>query len=482
LNGDILPNEQYSYVPPKKKRNREKDVEEDGKEDEDEDEEDDRVDVGNITLKVLGAIAALLDNFFESKTIPFTTERLDHFDRSCANMEMHFHILWELKQILSGETDLNLPMSRNLHAIRHTPRMGRMFGGMDKFSASSWESAHRVFTTGVWAKTSKRHSTMNKEMTKGCLMQSHASVQEFLCVISSGSIGPFIKKRGPFTAPENILYSKVQNTADFSLYVNMNNQLAVQGDKFILHSYLSLERFTTLVKDAIGESQWDALCAPNNNKAPSLKLLQAIKIEGNKESKFGTAIIYATAKYVSGECRYDYVEVCTEDTGGVIHYQPAQVLAILQLKSKISGRINLFAIVQFMKRKASQLSLSDIHDWEFAYNSRRQKEFVVQVVRIETISPAFVIPVFSNLSVLPHQPAFEVNFWLLPRKFCDRSEWDEVVTTELMKPIEKLIGDYGDGDRQNMSDIDTDDSDSKVENEEDSHEEDSGDSDEEEGR
>jgi hypothetical protein len=68
LNGDILPNQQYSYVPPKKKRNREKDEEED----EEEEEGDDSVDVGNITSKVLGAIAALLDNFFESKTIPFT--------------------------------------------------------------------------------------------------------------------------------------------------------------------------------------------------------------------------------------------------------------------------------------------------------------------------------------------------------------------------------------------------------------------------
>jgi hypothetical protein len=360
---------------------------------------------------------------------------------------MHFHILWELKQILSGETDLNVPISRNLHAIRHTPRMGSMFGGMDKFSTLSWESAHRVFTTGVWTKTSKRHSTMNEEMTKGCLVQSHASVQEFLCAISSGSIGLFIKKRGPFTAPKNILYSKVQRTSEFSLYVNINHQLAVQGDEFVLHSYLSLERFTTLVEDAIGGSQWDALCAPINNKTPSLKLLQAIKIEGNKENKFGTAIIYATAKYMFGGCRYDYVEVYTEDTRGIINNQPAQVLTILQLKSKISGRINLFAIVQFMKRKALQLSLSDIYDWKFAYNSRRQKVFIVQVVRIETISPAFVIPVFSNLSVLQHQPSFQDNFCLLPRKFCDRSEWDEFVTMELMKPIEELIRDNGDGYR-----------------------------------
>ena len=56
---------------------------------------------------------------------------------------------------------------------------------------------------------------MNYEMSKQSVMQNYTPTNRLLAAISSGTIDEYIKKHGPYVAPETLQINEIMNLKSF---------------------------------------------------------------------------------------------------------------------------------------------------------------------------------------------------------------------------------------------------------------------------
>ncbi len=142
------------------------------------------VELGNVTKKVHKAILALLDMYFACKCDEFTLEQTYEIDRLGMIMEDHLEIIWNLKQAIMFEDPRGTKM-RKPHGTCHIGDFIRRFGPCIYADTDSFESSHKKFTTTVWRGTSKRLSTLVKEMTAASVTQSCAGHLKFYTTLKA---------------------------------------------------------------------------------------------------------------------------------------------------------------------------------------------------------------------------------------------------------------------------------------------------------
>ena len=74
--------------------------------------------LGNVTKKVLQAIKAVLNVYFECKKSCFTDGDILNVDRMCHDMVAKVLLVWDLKQTLLGNQPSS-PLMRKLHSVMH---------------------------------------------------------------------------------------------------------------------------------------------------------------------------------------------------------------------------------------------------------------------------------------------------------------------------------------------------------------------------
>ena len=396
--------------------------------------------VGNITEMVLIAITTLLDAYFSIQMSPVTRDRIQLIKFKIQKMSKHFIILYQLMLKFCEQEEIDLPHSRKLHAVICSviPFL-TYFGTFLKADTSSYESVHRVMTVGVWKKTSKRYDSMNREMAKQALLQNYYYTNEFLSAISNNRITDYIMKFGPYIAPSTVIVKNTNNYKSFNIQIDENDLFFCEDiniASMLFGSSLTVETVSNYMKEKLGLENWNALKINDNSY---VNIIQCISLEGNKNSKVGKIILYATNAFKNKRRRYSYVSVQITDSN-----QPAQLLCLLEY---ISGEDNVptyFAIIRYlMPVRSSDPTFSKIlnsidspfklYEWEWNYiinRSRRVKgPFLTSIIEVETIvGAAFIIPVYKKTSTIPnsHNPKYEDRFWYADQQFFDRSGWDDV--------------------------------------------------------
>ena len=227
---------------------------------------------------MLTSTSTLLHAYFSLRISPLTEDRINTIQTKLLKMSKHFIALHQCNEKLQRK-----PGSRKLHAsvclIHH---FLRDFGTLDKADTASYESVHRVMTVGAWQKTSKRFDSMNEEMSKQCLLHNFKGINDIIQAVTTNSVDEYIKKRGPYVPPDNVIPLSVSNMKTFPLQVSVNNiNWLISTDHTVLRlldsAGLNTELFSATIREKLTDDNiygWDEL-SNNDHDKKTLTLVQA---------------------------------------------------------------------------------------------------------------------------------------------------------------------------------------------------------------
>jgi Plavaka transposase len=157
--GDVLPNTHtFKYV--KKNTNKKKEVEEikdaKSKKTKPAKQKEKKLDLGNVTEKVLLTIELILSVYFQCKRTSHTAETNKELRRSVGYFQAQYAVLRDLLKTVLGEPP-SVDKARKPHFLDHIDETIELFGAIDHFDTGPWEFAHIWNSTGNWNSTSKRY-------------------------------------------------------------------------------------------------------------------------------------------------------------------------------------------------------------------------------------------------------------------------------------------------------------------------------------
>jgi hypothetical protein len=392
------------------------------------------IQVGNITKITLKCLSKVLDCFFSLRISPITEQRVHIIQDKMMDMSQYYIALYQLLDRASGREVPRLPLSRKIHAACcNIKPFLETFGTLDKADTASYESVHRYMTVGLWHCTSKRYDSMNEEMAKQSWLSNYHLINSFKHALTSQKLEEYIIKNGPYIAPRTVQISAGTNMASDFLHVNEENIVECEGallNDLMLCVRVTIQTLSNKLKLAFGDEVWEIMKL--GIRPPSLTVLQSISIEGNKNSRLGKVLIYATHKFRNKRPRHDFVIVQHEDWE-----QPAQVLLLFQMNSFDNQHSQLFAYVRYL------IPVDHRHETPAAYQcpftqyhlefGPRRRGFSEEVIDVETImGPAFITPTYQRDHSLPspNNPLRRDLWWYVDRKFCDRAGWDNIQPLE----------------------------------------------------
>jgi hypothetical protein len=218
-------------------------------------------------------------------------------------------------------------------------------------------------------------------------------------------------------------------TKFYELLFNMLNEDGVdeydEHDPFLNHFY---KRWWKDIKNG------NNLC---------VRVLSAVCFEGNAESMVGKGIIYAKLQffYNGNRPRFDFVLVATTD--GV---ELAQVFTLIELTDERKNR-RIYAYVAWMYNEEIDANKSDIkygrgsapkyfERYKYGVDPKyKGGAFKCQIDLIESSSimgSAYVVPDFQCTESFSVKPSRTDRFFLVDRKFTDRSDW---VNSVIIGPV-----------------------------------------------
>ena len=406
----------------------------------------DHITVDNITLVVQTTVAAVLDCYFEILASPMTDVRRASVKDKLSKMSLHFTSLWHLNQRTSGIAEVTLPKSRKRHVAEcQIMPFLLVFGPLTKADTATYESYHRLGTTGVYEKTSKRYASQNEEMFRQSIFTNHASIEDFLEAVASNKMPEYVKLRGPYVAPEEIIVKPLNNIRHYDLQL-VNGlfeaipAIGLRSDPDLLPKLLkstgvNIKKLTADIKTSFQDEGeiWNEI----ERDISHVKLIQGISIEANEDSRAGIHTMYATESFPSteGGARYDYVLVCNEDANGVEYSQPAMIQAILEFSTVGNHNdTDYYAYVTFLQECLTDKEQPHRYhtplvkyQWEMDRSTRSPKRSCQLIELKMIISPAWITPVFSlkHTTILGKRNDSMDRFWYLDRKYCDRAGWED---------------------------------------------------------
>jgi hypothetical protein len=392
------------------------------------------IQVGNMSKIILTCISKVLDCFFSTRISPLTAQRVDIIQNKMMDMSQYYIALYQLLDTSSGREVPRLPLSRKIHAACcNIKPFLEVFGTLDKADTASYESVHRYMTVGLWHCTSKRYDSMNEEMAKQSLLSNYHLINSFKHALTSETMEKYIIKNGPYIAPPTVEISSGNNTASDFLHINEENIIECESEllnHLILCVRVNIQTLSIALKNTFGDEVWDLI--KFGERPPSLTVLQSISIEGNKNSRLGKVMIYATNKFRNKRPRHDFVIVQHEDWD-----QPAQVLLLFQMNSFDNEHSQLFAYVRYLlpvdrRQETPAIYQCPFPRYQLEFGPRR-RGYSEAVIDVETImGPAFITPTFQKGNSLPspNNPQRRDLWWYIDRKFCDRAGWDNIQPLE----------------------------------------------------
>jgi hypothetical protein len=301
-------------------------------------------------------------------------------------------------------------------------------------------------------------------MTTASVIQSHSSHLKFFTTLQQDNgITKCLKEFGPKTIGDGLVINAFPNVTDIRFiitsekYKDGNNILKGCGDNQHIieddirydvfgHSSLpSKQHLSRLIRSNFTHETWNQMT--RRDTMYEFSIVRAVSYEGSKDGGVGKGVIYAMSKNSGRFKRYDYVTVKV-NIDDVLVDQVAQVLTILQVykyemkeNKRVLKKSVWYLIVQYMKENP-QLKYTQHEQLKKIQWERLGKtcNFSIAMINMDClVGLATVIPCFSfhdkdgKGTIRKHgtpimgKPVFSDVFWLLDRKFFDRSGWEELV-------------------------------------------------------
>jgi len=419
----------------------------------------------DIRSKIQRAIESLLDAYFDCKRKEWDPSTLEVFQTKLKIMEVHVLLVWELKQALlqpASSTNSNNKM-RNLHKHIHLPIYIKNYGSLIHMDTSTFESFHKVATTAIWQKTSKRHNALFLEMTNGIMLHDYNRLLNVANQIVKHGLDYIPNCTGVLNLLEGVRFQRISNTTAFPFLMQFDNS-EFQIDNTTDHDYWKTvsvqfclntpKKFRDfLFGNRIGDAITHAYPSISWNERFAIdygtKIVQGISFVSDEESQMGKGTIYATARYNKNDQsddfatkpRYDYVFIQYEGEDDTCP-SLARVILMIEIEDLRKGNAEavgdamIILFVQLMQRcddygreitkKNHNGMLGDLYKW-LPVNSRRTSSsleyYRYDIVAVQSIiRPAFVIPIFRE-GYNPVHPNPLDRFIVLDRRYFDRSGW-----------------------------------------------------------
>jgi len=339
------------------------------------------------------------------------------------------------------------------------------YGSYLKFDTASFESSHKVLTKGIYNKTSRQTNIFHQEMlTKSIEQEIHhqysfignalsVNVEDHLKLLKI----PTMTENITFTLIYNLPYFKLQFSEDQSRIILTDNKNLIIDDpsNILIHSSLTVYNMLSVLDKLFPDKSRNELINELHNNNVKVTIRSGVTYNANIESGMGSGHLYASAKCGRSieRPKYDYILVNTSDeTTGNINVQPAQLIGILEVTQLINNEISteVCYIIQYMTeslRNGSEVKSSPfkLFTWEYIKggNITTNPKYNIDVINHESINgQAYIFPYFNG-EYCPrnHYATTGDLFWLVDRKYFDRSGWEEY-TENIMNTTGILLKDF----------------------------------------
>ena len=281
-----------------------------------------KISLGNVRAKVHNAIASILDAYFDCKRNEWNVELSDEFQNKLNNMYVRTMLLWELNQtILNQGVSSKANKMRNIHKHQHLPLYTRLFGSLGKIDTSTFESFHKVSTTGIWEKTSRKNDTLFVEMTRKFITYRHNKCKTFLSNVLGEDREKYITKLKNLP-PTGVIFQRLRNQPSYEFYISsQQSKLVLDDDIWVVICNQSCLRTPKQFYDMLILVNYDDLLQNQYNIPKTdfhlyeMCFIKGLTFTSGEESQMGSGTLYATPKYNNTSKyvtfkdipRYDYI-------------------------------------------------------------------------------------------------------------------------------------------------------------------------------
>jgi len=331
---------------------------------------------------------------------------------------------------------------RNLHKLEHLPMYISKWGSLNHLDTGTFESFHKVGTTAIWEKTSKRHNTLFQEMTR----QINVYDYHRLTTIKNDILADKMVEK---VIVDKVIFRRIANLPKYDLFVPYGYSeriyVGVPGaDEGIsdkdwsnvcsqraLNSLVHLSKFlqTYMIHEVI-QTHYKVRCDKTFNQIFEMHIIQGVSYSSDEESQMGNGTIYACARHNirdrrsdPNKPRYDYVFIKYDCILEPVLVRILMFVEINRLQRTTVENENMIVLLvqKLIKVPKTECLLGDTY--QFAGDPENKALFNFDIVPVQSIiRPAFVVPIFSK----EYNPVFHKGsdrFRVLDRMFFDRSGW-----------------------------------------------------------
>ena len=420
-----------------------------------------KIKLGNVRAKVQNTIASILDSYFDCKRTEWTNALSEEFQNKLNNMYVHIKLLWELNQ-----TTLNPFQSpkgnkmRNIHKHLHLPLYTKWLGSLSKIDTSTYESFHKISTTGIWEKTSRKNDSLFLEMTKKMMAVRHNRLKDFFCNVFTKDNNNYIAKLRK--VPLNfVTFKPLSNQPAYEFYISKHDKRIYLEDNVCWEQICNLRCFSTdeqfynkimiLEYEKLLEEQYGVKRSKQTGLYDyEMRFIKGFTYTSGEDSQMGEGTIYSTPKYKNNTNnsnsrdtpRYDFVFIDTKNnvltlvrilvsfelrlrkTSCVVDKHDHTVEDETNDANAVEDETKICLLVQHLTRThpkhEKNVTIGECYTWAHEENS--VTEFSYDLITVQSIlRPAFVVPDFHNAK---KNSSYSDIFYVLDRKYFDRSEWE----------------------------------------------------------
>jgi len=402
--------------------------------------------LGNINNKIQLAILSTLDVYFQLKMHPISQINIDALQTTIKSMQAHVLSVWFIKQCIIGSTRIH-HKSINMHKIIHM-HLYTYYGSYLKLDTASYESSHKLLTKGIYNKTSRQTNIFHKEMLTKYI--EHDIHQQYSFIGNALTLSledhfklfnfPIMIENITFTLISNLPYYQLKFSDNYKqiILTNNNHKLIDDPSSILIHSSLTLANMLLVLDKIFPNKARKEFINELNNNTINVTIRSGVTYNANVESGMGSGHLYATSKCGKSKLRprYDYILVnASEINTGNSYVQPAQLLEILEVTQTINNDLctEVHYVIQYMNesvRNISQVKGSPfkLYTWEYMEggNITTNPIFNIDVITQDNINgQAYIFPFFDGHNCpRNHYTTTDDLFWLIDRKYFDRSGWE----------------------------------------------------------
>ena len=339
---------------------------------------------------------------------------------------------------------------RNIHKHLHLPLYTKWLGSLGKIDTSTYESFHKISTTGIWEKTSRKNDSLFIEMTKKMMSVRHNRLKDSFSNAMIKVHNKYIAKLRK-VPPNVVTFKPLSNQTAYAFYISKTEKRIYLEDQVCWGQICNLRCLSTIEQfhDKIILLEYENLLEEQYGVKRSeqtglydyeMRFIKGFTYTSGEDSQMGDGTVYSTPKYKNNTKiinsrdtpRNDFVFIDTKNNVLTL----VRILVCFELRLNTSSVVDkhddtveeetkICMVVQHLPRAHPKhernVTIGECYTW--AHEENNVTEFSYDLITVQSIlRPEFVIPDFHNAK---KNSRYGDIFYVVDRKYFDRSEWEE---------------------------------------------------------